>query len=133
MSVALLAGCSRLGLDTKNRDLQAQFDTKLACSNAAQRMLNGRGDGDVFTSKSTYIQESFYSPTRNSCVAVLILTTGDLKPLSSGGMQDTLSDTYDIVDTLTYQSIRHISSGIGPDRTKTSEEVDKDVAALKGQ
>jgi hypothetical protein len=87
----------------------------------------------VFTSKDTYIQESFYSPKRNSCIAVLILTTGDLKPLPSGGMQDTLSDTYDIVDTLTYQSIRHVSSGIGPDRTKMSEEVDKEVAVLKGQ
>jgi len=133
MSVALLAGCSRFGLDIRNRDAQAQFDKKLACSNAAGRMLSGHGDGDVFTSKSTYVQESFYSPKRNSCVAVLVQTTGDLAPLSSGDLRDTLSGTYDIVDTLTFQSILHTSSGIGPDRTKTSEEINKEASDLKEQ
>jgi hypothetical protein len=131
VSVALLAGCSRLDLDTWNRDKQAEFDKKLACSNAAEHMLNGRGDGDVFTSKSTYIQESFYSPRRNSCIAVLILIEGDVTPLPSGMLRDNLRDGYAIVDTLTYQVLEQIYSGTGLDRDRVGKQIDKEVSALK--
>jgi hypothetical protein len=117
--------CTACG-DTRfvGRSRQTEFDKEVTCSQAAAQILKVRGSW--YTGEGSYIDQSFYSPKRNSCVAVLVLTTGEVTHVP-----DDLSDTYDIVDTLTYQVIRHVSSGTGPDRTKTSEEIDKAVDELK--
>jgi hypothetical protein len=126
----LLTGCSRPLFET-SETRQTDFDRKATCNAAAQQLLSGRGDGDIYTSKDTYIQESFYSPTRNSCVAVLILTTGSLAPLDSGNLQDTYSDEYEIVDSLTHQKIQYKVSGRGADRDKAAAEIENEIEKLK--
>jgi hypothetical protein len=131
-ALILLVGCSRFNLATLNQAKQADFDKKLTCANAAEQALKIHGDLWTITEK-TYVQEAFYSPKRNSCVAVFVLTTGDVTPLPAGGLHDTLSDTYEIVDTLTYQTIVLTSSGTGPDRMKTMDDINKEVSDLKEQ
>ncbi|HWG21262.1 MAG TPA: hypothetical protein VG225_12095 [Terracidiphilus sp.] len=116
----LCAGCRSVRFG--ERGGKSDFEKKVTCSRAAEGILKVRGSW--YTGDDTYIDESFYSPKRDSCIAVLVLTTG-------GPKMDSLSDTYDIVDTLTYQLIRHASSSTGPDRTKTSEEIEKEISELK--
>lgn len=129
-STLFLAGCPSGSAPLQ--DTQTEFQRKVTCAAAAERTLKLHSVAWA-TSEETYIQESFYAPRRNSCVAVLVLTTGEVTPLASGSLRDTLEDTYDIVDTLTYQQIHHTSSGIGSDRTKTSDEINKEVSGLKEQ